>query len=128
MAELDTKKTGQQIAAYRGRPSGSQDFRSLLEDCLVKRTLNAERSGYTQDYSMHPETIEAGVFANKKEPRITANLWASWMCGAVLYAYPERMVVKAQNEFFRKYAEMEIGGLLQGVYERPISFQAMVLA
>lgn len=117
------QKRQSNTVAFRGG-----DFRSDLEAYLARRQMHNSEKGYNFDADMHPETMEAGVFANRADSRLTAKAWGSWMCGATIHAYPERVVVKTQSAFFRQYAEQELGSLLEGVYKRPVYFQARALA
>lgn len=110
------------------RTTTPSDFRSDLNAFLHRREVNADQQGYSYDPTMSDETIEAGVAANGADKRITFRLWGYWMCGAAIHAYPERVVVRAQSDFFRRYAESELGSLLEAVYKRPVHFVARVAA
>lgn len=129
MEKLDSQVHGGKAMSYRSKARATgPDFRSELEAYLNQRERTKAEKGYIINVDMHPETIEAGVYANGVDKRITARLWGSWMCGASIHAYPERVSIRAQSAFFAEYGEKELRTLLEAVYKRPVHFSAMVLA
>lgn len=110
------------------KKGGNGSFREELGAFLGRRRKYADEGGYSYDPDMSHETFEAGVAANGADKRISFRLWGYWMCGAAVHTYQERVVVSCQSEFFRRFAESELGTLLEGVYKRPVHFKTSARA